>query len=222
MTGTPASTRLATTLTAGPRPVARHVDLCRTRSRPTMPTPPQEWAPELDTAFAAGDEHALSAAYRHCAGVIRGLARRTLRDDAAADDVVQEVFVRAWKYRSGYRPEHSSVPAWLIGIGRNCIADAARTAGREAERREAAEVREDREPRRDETDLLVDRLLVRAEIERLGPPRSTIMALAVYEELTHQQIAHHLDLPLGTVKSHLRRGLTNLRTRLKDGHGTPE
>lgn len=187
-----------------------------------MPTPPPQWGPELDTAFAAGDEHALSAAYRHCAGVIRGLALRSLRDDAAADDVVQEVFVRAWKYRSGYRPEHSSAPAWLVGIARNCIVDAARSAGREAERREADAVRSDREPRHEEADLLVDRLVVRAEVERLGPPRSTIMALAFYEELTHQQIAQHLDLPLGTVKSHLRRGLTNLRTRLKDDHGAPE
>jgi RNA polymerase sigma-70 factor (ECF subfamily) len=83
-------------------------------------------------------------------------------------------------------------------------------------------VRTDREPRHEESDLLVDRLVVRAEVERLGPPKSTIMALAFYEELTHQQIAQHLDLPLGTVKSHLRRGLTNLRTRLGDGHGTPE
>jgi RNA polymerase sigma factor (sigma-70 family) len=187
-----------------------------------MPPPPPEWGPELDTAFAAGDEQALSAAYRHCAGVIRGLAVRSLRDDTAADDVVQEVFIRAWKYRSGYRPEHSSAPAWLIGIARNCIADAARTAGREAERRQADAVRSDREPRHEESDLLVDRLVVRAEVERLGPPRSTIMALAFYEELTHQQIAQHLDLPLGTVKSHLRRGLMNLRTRLGDGHGTPE
>ena len=187
-----------------------------------MPMPPPEWGPELDTAFAAGDEHALSAAYRHCAGIVRSLALRALRDDAAADDVVQEVFIRAWKYRSGYRPEHSSAPAWIIGITRNCIADAARTAGREADRRAAAGVETDREPRHEESDLLVDRLVVRAELERLGPPRSTIMALAFYEELTHQQIAEHLDLPLGTVKSHLRRGLTHLRTRLKDGHGTPE
>ena len=126
-----------------------------------MPPPPPDWGPELDAAFAAGDEQALSAAYRHCAGVIRGLALRALRDDAGADDVVQEVFIRAWKYRSGYRPEHSSAPAWLIGIARNCIADAARTAGREAERRQADAVRTDREPRHEESDLLVDRLLRR-------------------------------------------------------------
>ena len=186
-----------------------------------MPMTTSEWGPELDTAFAAGDEQALSAAYRHCAGIVRGLALRTLRDDAAADDVVQEVFIRAWKYRSGYRPEQSSAPAWLVGIARNCIVDAARTAGREAERRQASAV-EEREPGHEEADLLVDRLVVRAEVERLGPPRSTILALAFYDELTHQQIAERLDLPLGTVKSHLRRRLINLRTRLKDGHGAPE
>lgn len=185
-----------------------------------MPSPPPDWGPELDTAFAAGDEHALGAAYRHCAGIVRALALRALGDGAAADDVVQEVFIRAWKYRSGYRPERSSAPAWLIGIARNCIADAARTAGREAERRQAAV--QDRDAPHEEADLLVDRLVVRAELARLGEPRSTILALAFYEELTHQQIAQHLDLPLGTVKSHLRRGLTNLRTRLKDDNGAPE
>ena len=186
-----------------------------------MPTPPPEWGPELDAAFAAGDEHALAAAFRHCAGLVRALAVRALRDDAAADDVVQEVFVRAWKYRSGYSPERSSAPAWLVGIARNCIADAARSAGREAAQRQAA-VAGEHGGTHEEADLLVDRMLVRSEIRRLGPPRSTIVALAVYEELTHQQIAHRLDLPLGTVKSHLRRGLTHLRTRLEDDHGTPE
>ncbi|MEX5275444.1 hypothetical protein RF638_16155, partial [Kocuria sp. CPCC 205235] len=60
MTGWPVSTRLGTTRTPGHRPGAR--DLRPTRSPSTMPTPPPEWGPELDAAFAAGDEQALSAA----------------------------------------------------------------------------------------------------------------------------------------------------------------
>ena len=173
-------------------------------------------------AFHAGDELALAEIYARWSPLVYSLALRSLRDVTEAEEVTQRVFTGAWTSRHTFDPTRARLPAWLIGIARNCIADAARRAGREAERRQADAVRTDREPRHEESDLLVDRLVVRAEVERLGPPKSTIMALAFYEELTHQQIAQHLDLPLGTVKSHLRRGLTNLRTRLGDGHGTPE
>ena len=85
-----------------------------------MPPPPPDWGPELDAAFAAGDEQALSAAYRHCAGVIRGLALRALRDDAGADDVVQEVFVVAHRQLSGFRGD-AAPSTWLFRITENVV-----------------------------------------------------------------------------------------------------
>lgn len=63
-----------------------------------------DWDPGLDQAFAGGDERVLAEAYRRFGPLVYTLALRTLGERAAADDVTQEVFIRAWKSRTSYRP----------------------------------------------------------------------------------------------------------------------
>ena len=174
---------------------------------------------EVGRRFAAGDEQALAWAYERWAAQVHGMAVRAFGPGPDAEDVTQQTFVSAWTGRAGYRPEQGLLPAWLVGICRHKIADT--WARRDRQRREteaaASEVRAT--PARGATPgvdtAVADRVLVLDELDRLGQPQRGIIELAFYEDLTHAQIAARTGLPLGTVKSHIRRTLERLRARLE-------
>jgi RNA polymerase sigma-70 factor (ECF subfamily) len=188
-------------------------------------TPPgTEWTTQLDAQFSAGDEDALAAAYRRLAPLVFTVALRSLDDRAVAADITQDVFVRAWRFRDSFDPQFGTVPAWILGISRNVILDslAARSRQNQMVARSGA-IAEPEGPRRQarEVDAVTDRVVLDAELGQLGEPQQSILRLAFYEDLTHQQIAQRLDLPLGTVKSHIRRSLAHLRSRLGTWNATP-
>lgn len=187
-----------------------------------MPAGTPEEDADLDRAFAAGNQSALAEAYRLYAPLLRSLAVRRLADSGAADDVVQEVFIRAWRYRGSYSPERSALAAWLVGITRNVAAGMGATRGREEMLLAAAAQRRE-EPPGDtgDPDRVADKLVIEAELSRLGEPQGSILRLAFHEDLTHRQIAERLELPLGTVKSHIRRSLVHLRQRLEVSDAAP-
>jgi RNA polymerase sigma factor (sigma-70 family) len=191
---------------------------------PVDPVPAQRSAAEPDDRevgrrFAEGDEQALALAYERWSGQIHGMAVRAFGPGPDAEDVTQQTFISAWTGRAGYRPDKGPLPGWLVGVARHKIADT--WARRDRQRREAEAAMSqaqaapgDRVSAAFESQV-ADRVLVLDELDLLGQPQRGIIELAFFEDLTHAQIADRTGIPLGTVKSHIRRTLERLRTRLE-------
>ena len=170
---------------------------------------------DLAPLLAAGSHDALSEAYRRWSPLVHTIALRSLGDRHDAEDVTQQVFVSAWNGRHTLRPDQGSLAAWLVGITRHRIADV-RTQRFRAHRNLAAVASQTIAETLEPHDDCASRLLLADELQRMGDPRGTVLRMAFIEDRPQDEIARHLDLPLGTVKSHVRRGLIQLRNRLKE------
>lgn len=170
---------------------------------------------ELGRAFATGDERAIGEAYRRWSSLVHTIAVRSLGNASEAEDVTQQVFVEAWRGRARFDPDRARLPAWLMGITKHAVADAHEKRARDRRLQQQPEVTADpdRAPVATLDQRVVDRVVVADALDDLGDPQRTILRLAFYDDLTHDQIAARMGLPLGTVKSHVRRSLARLRTR---------
>ncbi|QIK75330.1 RNA polymerase sigma factor [Nocardioides piscis] len=161
-----------------------------------------------------GDHASLAEVFDRWSPLVHTIALRSLANAQDAEDVTQQVFVAAWRSRHTLTPSPAALPAWLIGIARHKIADLRSERARDARRLAAvAAVRVETEVFEP---AVVDQVLVRHCVDELPEPRRTIVMLAFWADLTGTQIAERLDLPLGTVKSHVRRGLIHLQRRLEE------
>src|SRR5690606_11446557 len=171
---------------------------------------------ELDATFGVGGDETLARAYRRYGALVHTVALRALGNRDEAADVTQQVFIAAWQGSARYRRESGGLAGWLIGITKDKIADA--WAARQRERRATDSAVATIDASATDPPLsttLVDRVVLADEMARLDEPQGAIIRLAFYDGLTHSEIADTLELPLGTVKSHIRRSLIRLRSRLE-------
>ncbi|ULR55452.1 RNA polymerase sigma factor [Streptomyces deccanensis] len=185
---------------------------------PGTPTEDFPACDDLAAGFVAGDEGSLTAAYHRWGPLVLTLARRSLGDAREAEDVRQSVFLAAWRGRAGYAPERGPLGAWLVGITRRKIADALTARTRRAQLVAAAGARMTEAPVHPDAlpDAVLDRVLIGREFTRIPAPQRLVLTLAFYDDLTQTQIAEVTGWPLGTVKSHARRGLLRLGHRLRE------
>lgn len=168
--------------------------------------------------LASGDVDAAAELYDRHAGKVLGLARRILRNDSDAEDVVQEVFSQAWRTATRYTAGRGTVAGWLLMIARTRAID--RLRARRARPDATADALVDLVP--SDAVPLTDQLVadeqaarVREALTSLPPDQRTALELAYFEGLTQSEIAERLTTPLGTVKTRMRTALAVLRRSLR-------
>ena len=188
-----------------------------------MPAPPARTAAEdaLLVERLHDDEtgDAMRALYRIYGGELYGFTLNALGDRGTAEEVVQEVFLRAWRHSERYDPRRAAVRTWLYQIARNAIIDSRRRASVRpglSSHAAAAEV---------EGGATLEQAMlgwqVAAALERLTPEHRQMIRMAQFRGLTMREIAAHTGLPLGTVKSRTWYALRSLRLALEEMGVTP-
>jgi RNA polymerase sigma-70 factor (ECF subfamily) len=165
-------------------------------------------------AVASGDQAAFATLYDRLSPTVYGVVRRVLRDPSQTEEVTQEVFVEIWRQAARFDGGRGSVPTWAVTIAHRRAVDRVRSeqAHRDRQVRSAA-VDPASEPTPEDTALdSEDRRRARTAMAALSAPQREVLELAFYEGLTHVQIADHLGVALGTVKTRIRDGLIRLRT----------
>ena len=149
---------------------------------------------------------------RYCDRAYR-VARSVCRDDGRAQEAVQEAFISIWRSRSSYE-DRGNVAAWVLTMVRHRAIDTARRNGSHAAHRADDDLlKTARGPDR-VAEQVADRHQARdllTVLARLPDAQRDVITLAFYGQLTHLEIAAHLDLPLGTVKGRIRLGMERLR-----------
>jgi RNA polymerase sigma-70 factor (ECF subfamily) len=172
------------------------------------------------TSIIAGDAAAFEEIYNRYHARVFAIARKLLGDDHAAEDIVQSVFLTIWRSARLFRG--GIFPAWIATITINRSRSALRSRASAGERLEAlaCETAAER-PFTDELFARFEALRVYEVLERLPDRQRALIKLGFLEHRTHAEIAHLMDLPLGTVKTRMRAGLTRLRSDLQPGTLTP-
>jgi RNA polymerase sigma-70 factor (ECF subfamily) len=180
---------------------------------------------DLMELVRGGDSAAFEVVYERHRVVAYSLALRMCGRRPAAEDVLQEAFLSAWRRASSYDPARGSVRTWLLGIVHHRAVDALRRSGG-ASRRQADVPVEDIDV---DAGVHVDAEVI--ERERAGQVRdalsdlpaeqSRVIELAYFGGFTHTEIADMLGVPVGTIKGRMRLGLSKLRTRFEPLEVTP-
>lgn len=168
---------------------------------------------ELIAAVARGDHPALLALYDRHGRIAYGLAYRILREAGAAEEAVQDAYVRVWRRASTFDASRGGVRSWLLTIVHHCAVDLVRrstsappvVAGLDemADQRSASDVWTEVSGR-------IESEWVRAAVKSLPEEQRRAIEMAFFDGLTHREIAQRDGLPLGTVKGRLRLGLRRL------------
>jgi RNA polymerase sigma factor (sigma-70 family) len=169
----------------------------------------------LLTQIASGDMAAVGEFLRRHTALVFGQARRFCRNAQDAEDAVQDIFLEIWRSAGRYDPAQGSEVTFVATIARRRLVDRLRRQTN----RPAPDLLEDpgllpAKVETDSVDMRDEAALAREAMQKLRPEQREVLELALGHGRSHQEIAASVGIPLGTVKSHARRGLIRLRQML--------
>lgn len=179
--------------------------------------------PSLLQRVAAGEPGSVELCLDQFGGLVWSLARRFAGNPADAEDAVQEIFTEIWSKADRYDPAIASETTYVAMIARRRLIDQQRKRGR-APRLEPLDSADHRPTEAEPSKLEVDEQVHRVQevIATLKPQQQDALRMAIYENCSHAEIAQEMDLPLGTVKTNIRRGLMKVRQMLGVESDTPD
>lgn len=181
---------------------------------------------DLDATMAAvvaGDRASFATLYDELSPSVYGVVRRVLRDPSQAEEVTQEVFVEIWRQAPRFDPTRGNPRTWATTIAHRRAVDRVRSEQAHRDRQERVAVADAAPTPAGPDDVAIERseqTQAKVALGTLSAPQREAIELAFYDGLTHVQIAEHLDVALGTVKTRIRDGLLRLRGAMVEG-GAP-
>ncbi len=182
-----------------------------------------ERAPKLSIApappgylerIAQGDKGAMHDCIAQYGGLVWSLARRLSGSHSDAEDASQEVFIALWKCAARFDPTRASEATFITMVARRRLIDRHRKASARALEVPNIDVSNIANQDHRRIEASAEARAVSRALQGLPEERRAVLELSIYEGLTHHQISAQTKLPLGTVKSHVRRGLLALRKQL--------
>jgi len=162
--------------------------------------------------IAAGDRNAADECLDQYGGLVWSLALRMLRNREDAEDVVQEVFIDIWKNAGRFDESRSSETTFVAMIARRRIIDRIRRAGRRISADSLEDILAEPQSRDDRrVQVSVEAEQAAKALRSLKPEQQQVLQLSIVQGLSHQEIADATGMPLGTVKTHARRGILQAR-----------
>jgi RNA polymerase sigma-70 factor (ECF subfamily) len=183
-----------------------------------MPTDARNLLAAAISRIAAGERAALQTAYRMTSATLFGVCLRILHDRVETEDVLQEVYLTVWRKAADFDPNRASPMTWLITIARNRAIDRlrAQTQNRRMAPIEDADGVADAAPL---PEMALEDAQAHARLktclEGLGTKEQSALRATFFDANTYEEVATRMNVPLGTMKSWIRRALMKLKTCLE-------
>lgn len=166
-----------------------------------------------------GKQEAISIIYDNYGAVLFGLCVRMMGSKEDAEEVFQEAMIKIWRYAKSYDPSKARLYTWMMNVTRNACIDQIRKNDRRPQIQDV-DANVYKVDAVHQTDLPVDHIGLKKELERLRPEDRKVLELAYFQGFTQGEIAKKLNVPLGTVKTRARKAISELKRFLAKDIGS--